>query len=142
MSRGSFNELVALMAPFMSPKEHCVRQPILLEKRVAIALCKMASYCEYRVVANQFGIHKSSVKKCVYMLWGTLVEDYLKEFIRLPSTQEAAAIANIFEVRCHLPHIFVANDGSHIPTKAPKKGVNRKMWTSYNMQATVDDRRQ
>ncbi|CAN7945633.1 unnamed protein product, partial [Ixodes hexagonus] len=146
MSHASFNELVSLMAPYMSPKPDCVRAPVPLKKRVGIALYKMASCCEYRVVGNQFGVHKSTVKKCVYMFCRTLVKHYLRDYIRLPSSEEAVIIARNFEARCHLPQIFGAIDGTHIPILAPKKGyrdfVNRKQWTSYNVQAIVDDRGQ
>lgn len=144
MSRASFNELVLLLEPFMSPKTYCVRQPLPVQKRVAIALFKMASCSEYRVVANQFGVHKSSVKNCVYMFCQSLVQHYLKKYISIPTATEAEAIARNFEARCHIPQIFGAIDGTHIPIMAPKKGyrdfVNRKMWTSYNVQAVVDDR--
>ncbi|XP_075556579.1 uncharacterized protein LOC142588636 [Dermacentor variabilis] len=144
MSRASFYELVSLMRDYMSPKSGWVRAPLPLEKRVAIALYKLASCCEYRNVANQFGVHKSTVKKCFYMFCRALTKYYLKTFIMLPSAQEATAIARNFELRCHLPQVFGAIDGTHIPITAPKKGyrdfVNRKGWTSYNVQAVVDDR--
>lgn len=63
MSRHNFCHLVAAVAPFMSPCENYVRTPVPLDKRVAMALYKLASCGEYRIVANQFGVHKSTVKK-------------------------------------------------------------------------------
>ncbi|KAG0414043.1 hypothetical protein HPB47_008812 [Ixodes persulcatus] len=139
MTRAFFNELVSHVAPFMSSKPDCVRAPVPLEKRVAIALYKMASCCEYRVVRNQFGVRKSTVKKYVYMFCRTIVKYYLRDYIRLPSTEEAENISRNFEARCHLPQIFGAIDGTHVPILAPKKGyrdfVNRKLWTSFNVQA-------
>lgn len=144
MTRASFVTLVSMMAPFISPKPNCVRPPVPLDKRVAIALYKMGSCAEYRVVANQFGIHKSTVKKCVYLFCSALVKNYLGELVCLPSADEAAAIAGRFEDMCHIPQIFGSIDGTHIPIQPPAKGyrdfINRKMWASYNMQAVVDDR--
>ncbi|KAL6455297.1 hypothetical protein MHYP_G00362660 [Metynnis hypsauchen] len=35
--------------------------------RVAVALYKLGSCAKYRVISNQFGIHKSTVKKFVYL---------------------------------------------------------------------------
>lgn len=132
------------MAPYVPPQPDHVRAPVPLDKRVAIALYKMASCCECRVVKNQFGVHKSTVKKFMYMFCEKLVKYYPRIYIRLPQEDEAAAIARNFEAKCHLPQIFGAIDGIHIPILAPKIGyrdfVNRKMWTSYNMQAIVDDR--
>nr|XP_037273814.1 protein ANTAGONIST OF LIKE HETEROCHROMATIN PROTEIN 1-like [Rhipicephalus microplus] len=66
-----------------------------------------------------------------------------KEYVKLPSANEAKKIAERFEAKCHLPQIFGAIDGTHIPITAPKTGyrdfVNRKFWASYNVQAVVDD---
>ncbi|KAG0444343.1 hypothetical protein HPB47_013904, partial [Ixodes persulcatus] len=122
----------------------CVRPPVEVDKRVAIALYKLASCCEYRVVANQFGVHKSTVKKYVYLLCQTLTTKFMMDFIRLPNVEEARQIAANFEGRCHIPQIWGAIDGTHIPILAPRKGyrdfVNRKHWPSFNMQAVVDDR--
>lgn len=81
------------MAPVMSPQPSYVKAPLPLDKRIAIALYKMVSCAEYRVVGNQFGVHK-----------------------------EATAIARNFEARCHLPQLFGAIDGTHIPRTALKKG--------------------
>lgn len=137
MTHASFLELVSLMAPAMSPRQDYVRTPVPVSKRVAIALYKMASCCEYRVVANQFGVHKSTVKKCVYMFCRKLVKHYMNKFITLWN-EEAEAISRRFEISCHLPQILGAIDGTHIPMLAPQKGywdfINRKMWMSCNMQ--------
>lgn len=67
MSRQNFCHLVAAVAQYMSPSDNCVRAPVPLDKRVAIALYKLASCGEYRIVANQFGVHKTIVKKFFYM---------------------------------------------------------------------------
>ncbi|KAH7932414.1 hypothetical protein HPB51_029301 [Rhipicephalus microplus] len=143
MSRHNFCHLVAAVAPFMSPCENYVRTPVPLDKRVAIALYKLASCGEYRIVANQFGVHKSTVKKFFYMFCQSATTHLAKEYVKLPSANEAKKIAERFEAKCHLPQIFGAIDGTHIPITAPKTGyrdfVNRKFWVSYNVQAVVDD---
>uniref|UniRef100_A0A1A8S174 DDE Tnp4 domain-containing protein n=1 Tax=Nothobranchius rachovii TaxID=451742 RepID=A0A1A8S174_9TELE len=66
MTRSSFHKLCGFMEGVLSPQDETVRAPIPLEMRVAIVLYKLASCAEYRVVANQFGVHKSTVKKFVY----------------------------------------------------------------------------
>ena len=58
-----------------SPEASTVRQPVALQKRVAIALYKLASGGEYRVIANQFGVHKCAVKKMVYLFCKGMVSD-------------------------------------------------------------------
>ena len=61
MSKTSFLKLVDLVRYKMEPKLNAVREPITLEKRVAMALYNLASNMEYRVTANQFGSHKTTV---------------------------------------------------------------------------------
>ncbi|KAK8761986.1 hypothetical protein V5799_031702 [Amblyomma americanum] len=133
-----------MMRPYMSPEECFVRTPIPVDKRVAIALYKLASCCEYRLVGNQFGVHKSTVKKFVYSFCLNASTHLTQKYVKLPSPQEATEIAKRFEEKCHMPQLFGAIDGTHIPITAPKDGyrdfINRKQWASYNMQAVVDDR--
>ncbi|XP_064482741.1 uncharacterized protein LOC135395483 [Ornithodoros turicata] len=146
MTRENFCQLVAAVMPFMSPESNYVRPPIPVDKRVAIAVYKIASCAEHRIVANQFGVHKSTVKKFVYLFCVTVKRHLAKKYIKMPSAQEATRIAERFEEKCHLPQIFGAIDGTHVPITAPKKGyrdfTNRKCWSSYNVQAAVDDRGQ
>ena len=63
MTKGSFMKLVELVRYKMEPQPNAVREPISLEERVAMALYNLASNMEYRVTANQFGSHKSTVSK-------------------------------------------------------------------------------
>ncbi|XP_077970988.1 uncharacterized protein LOC120327785 isoform X2 [Styela clava] len=66
VSWSTFQYIVEQVRPYMSPKQNWVRPPLPVEKRVAVALYKLASCCEYRVVANIFGIAKCTVHACVY----------------------------------------------------------------------------
>ena len=61
MTKRSFLKLVELVRYKMEPRPNAVREPITLEKRVAMALYNLASNMEYRVTANQFGSHKTTV---------------------------------------------------------------------------------
>ena len=45
----------------ISPEEVTVRRAIPLAMRVAVVLYKLGSSAEYRLIANQFGVHKSTV---------------------------------------------------------------------------------
>jgi len=120
------------------------REPLSVEKQVAVALYKLASCAEYRVVGNIFGIHKSTVKKCLYKVVNAINNVMMKNYLYMPNEFEAVEIANNFEKICHIPQIIGCIDGSHIPILAPVDGyrdyVNRKGWPSYNLQAVVDDK--
>ena len=65
--------------------------------RVAIVLYRLGSCGEYRLIANQFGIHKCTVKKFTYMFCKGMVKGPLKDLIRIPNEEEATEIARRFE---------------------------------------------
>ncbi|XP_038152648.1 protein ALP1-like [Cyprinodon tularosa] len=127
----------------MAPEEVTVRSPVPLIMRVAIVLYKLGSSAEYRIIANQFGISKSSVKKFVYMFCKSMITGPIKQLIRVPTDEEALEIARGFEASHHIPQILGLIDGSHIPVLPPSDGykdfVNRKGWPSYVLQAVVDN---
>lgn len=78
------------------------REPISVEKQVAVALYKIASTTEYRVVGNVMSIHKSSVKKCLHRVVKAINKVMLHKYIYMPDEIEARFIADKFEENCHL----------------------------------------
>nr|XP_039248887.1 protein ALP1-like [Styela clava] len=144
VSWSTFQYIVEQVRPYMSPKQNWVRPPLPVEKRVAVALYKLASCCEYRVVANIFGIAKCTVHACVYQFCRVFTDYIAKQHIAFPSDIEAIEISErIFKVHS-FPHVYGAIDGTHIPILPPKTGyrdfTNRKGWPSIILQAVVDDR--
>ncbi|XP_056292436.1 uncharacterized protein LOC130207772 [Pseudoliparis swirei] len=143
MTRRSFHKLCGIMEEVMKPAEVTVRAPIPLEMRVAIVLYKLASCAEYRVVANHFGVHRSTVKKMVHQFCNGMVTSALGHLIKVPTTEEAIGIAQRFEQKFNIPQIIGCIDGTHIPVLPPSDGskdfVNRKGWPSYVLQGVVDD---
>lgn len=146
MCKETFNELCFLLQPALEPKLVMLksREPLSVEKQIAVTLYKLASCAEYRVVGNIFGIHKSTVKKCLYRVVNAINELMIKDYLQLPNIYEAVEIAMNFEKISHIPQIVGCIDGSHIPILAPAEGyrdfVNRKGWPSYVLQAVVDDK--
>lgn len=144
VSRRSFVKLCGLTESFMSPNAVTVREAIPLQMRVAIVLYRLGSSGEYRMVANQFGVHKCTVKKFVYMFCNGMLNGPLRELIKMPKEEEAIEIARRFEAAHGIPQIIGLIDGTHIPVLPPSNGyrdfVNRKGWPSYVLQAVVDDR--
>ncbi len=127
----------------MSSEDLQVRAPVPFQMRVAIALYRLASCGEYWLVANQFGVHKSTVKKFAYMFCKVMVMHKIGQFIKAPTLQEAQVIAQRFEMKYHIPQVIGCINGTYIPVLAPSDGywdfVNRKGWTSYVLQGVVDD---
>ena len=65
MSKDTFMKLVSISSHFMSPAPNPVRAPVFLEKRVAIVLNWIATGNSYNSIGESFGVHKSTVIKCV-----------------------------------------------------------------------------
>jgi len=142
MSKETFQLMCFKLNDFLKPSENAVRQPLSVEKKVAIALYKLASCAEYRVVASLFGVFKSSVHNCVYDVCIAIITVLSPSYLKMPSVTEAIALAESVEKATGMVQIFGAIDGTHIPILPPTNGyrnfVNRKGWPSIVMQGIVD----
>ena len=67
--------------------------PVSLEKRVCIALFKLASCSEYRVVGIAFGVSVTTVHRCLVSFCYAVSKDR-HSYIQFPSNTEAAEIAD------------------------------------------------
>ncbi|XP_037930720.1 protein ALP1-like [Teleopsis dalmanni] len=65
--------LVDLLKDKMAPAENTFVEGLSVEKKIAIAVYKLASCAEYRVIAKGFGVSKSTVCLCVHSFYGTHV---------------------------------------------------------------------
>lgn len=120
------------------------REPVSVEKKVALTLYFLSSCSEYRTIGNLFGIHKSTVAKYVHQVVRLINRILLPEEIRMPNRNECEAISTYFYERYGIARIIGAIDGSHVPILPPSEGyrdfVNRKGWPSVILQALVDHR--
>lgn len=58
MSKETSQFMCVKLNDSLGPAENAVRQPLSVERKLAIALYKLASCAEHRVVASLFGVHK------------------------------------------------------------------------------------
>jgi len=124
MSKMSFLKLCDLLENELQPKMQFLkaREPVSVKKQVAIALYKIASCSEYRVVGNVFGVHKSTVKKCLYRVIKAINEVMAPTYINMPCQDEAECIAMQFENVSHISHIIGCIVGVHVPITVPEEG--------------------
>ncbi len=131
------------IGPLVNPLMPSHRAPVPTEKRIAIALYKLATCAEYRVVGETFGVSKTTVHRCVYSVCRAIRAHMMSNYIKLPDLTEAREIAERNYTTHHIPQVYGALDGTHIPILAPAEGyrdyVNRKGWPSIILQALVDD---
>ena len=143
ISRRTLQFVVNLVRNSMEKRNTRFREAINIEKRLALALWRLASGNAYRTVASTFGIGKSTAVEITNSFIDALNELY-EDWITFPaSVQETGeAIQRFYDVNLlNIPQILGAIDGSHIPIKAPKLNresyFNRKHFYSMNLQAVV-----
>ncbi|XP_032686452.1 protein ALP1-like [Odontomachus brunneus] len=133
------DELREQLAPNINQIE--TQEPVSVEKQVAVCLYFLSS-CEYRIVGNNFGIHKATVWKCIHKVIDAINAELMSSCITMPDKNECHKIATVFEKKTHIPQLIGAIDGTHVPILPPSDGyrdyINRKGWPSIILQAVVD----
>ncbi|KAG6936501.1 hypothetical protein G0U57_012265, partial [Chelydra serpentina] len=138
MRKGTFLELCELLSPALKHQDTRMRAALTIQKRVAIALWKLATPDSYRSVMNQFGVGKSTVGVAVMQVANAIVELLLSKVVTLGNMQ---VIIDGFAAM-GFPNCGGAIDGTHIPILGPghqgSQYINRKGYFSMVLQALVD----
>lgn len=141
MSRGTFQYLLELLTPALTPGSTNYRKSIEPCRRLAIVLWWYATPGEYRTISCLFGVGISTVCVLVREVTKALVENLYHRFISLPQGERLDDTIKGF-LRRGYPQCGGAIDGTHIPIIAPSDNpadyYNRKGWHSIIMQAVVD----
>ena len=119
-----------------------MRQPVPVEKRVAVGLWRLATGNSYRSCGLQFGLRKST-SKVISQQFESILCERKNNYIRFPFTEdEVKEVMDDSEELYHFPQIVGAIDGSHIEIKAPPENredyFNRKQFYSVVLQGIVD----
>lgn len=142
MFKSTFDYLCSQLFFELSPNSLAIRPSLSVEKKVAIAVFKLSSCSEYRVVGNLFGVHKSTVYTCVYQVCKAINTILKPMYITMPTIEEANLIAKSIKNKTGMEQIIGAIDGTHIPILPPTVGyrdfINRKGWPSMVLQGFVD----
>ncbi|XP_067388051.1 uncharacterized protein [Emydura macquarii macquarii] len=140
MRKATFLELCSELAPSLKRVDTRLRQAMTVEKRVAIALWKLATPDCYRSVGNQFGVGKSTVGTAVHQVCSAINRLLLRRVVTLGNVQD---IVEGFAM-LGFPNCGGAIDGTHIPILAPAhlatEYINRKGYFSMVLQGLVDHR--
>ncbi|XP_065435194.1 uncharacterized protein LOC135978000 [Chrysemys picta bellii] len=134
MRKGTFMELCDLLSPALKRQNTKMRAAFTVEKRVAIALWKLATPDSYRSV----GVGISTVGAAVIQVANAITELLLRKVVTLGNVQ---VIVDGFAAM-GFPNCGGAIDGTHIPILAPENQgtqyINRKGYFSMVLQALVD----
>uniref|UniRef100_A0A8C4VPV7 DDE Tnp4 domain-containing protein n=1 Tax=Gopherus evgoodei TaxID=1825980 RepID=A0A8C4VPV7_9SAUR len=138
MRKGTFMELCDLLSPALKRHNTKMRVALTVEKRVAIALWKLATPDSYRSVRNQFGVGKSTIGAAVMHVAKAIIKLLLRKAVTLGNVQ---IIVDGFAAM-GFPNCGGAIDGTHIPVLTPEhqgtQYINRKGYFSMVLQALVD----
>ena len=121
-----------------------MRRAIPVEKRVAVALWRLATGNSYRTTGVVFGVGRCTALKLKDEFCSALLMTS-KDFIKFPKgeAETRKAIEAFQEISC-FPQVVGAIDGSHIPIIAPKNDpndyYNRKQFHSVVLQGVADAR--
>ncbi|CAM4440791.1 unnamed protein product [Lepidochelys kempii] len=136
--RATFMELCDLLSPALKHKDTKMRAALTVEKRVAIALWKLATPNSYLSVGNQFGVGKSTVGAAVLQVAKANIDQLLSRVVTLGNVQTFVDGFNALG----FPNCGRVIDGTLIPILAPEhRGVQyiyRKGYFSMVLQALVD----
>ncbi|XP_054846385.1 putative nuclease HARBI1 [Eublepharis macularius] len=141
MTRATFEYLVRILRPRLERQKTKFRDPITVEKRVAVAIWCLATGSCYRQAKDQFGIGVSTAGTAFLEVCYALEAELLCKTVCL-----GTAVGTVMDGFSALgfPHCVGAIDGSHIPICAPggspEQYGNRKNFSSILLQGTVDHR--
>ena len=142
MGRHTFMYVCNQLRPYIKRKSTILREPISVEKRVAVTIWRLATNVEYRTIGHLFGISRASVCCIVQEVCKEIVHVLMPKYIKWPKGDEIQDIVDVFEHKWGYPQCGGAIDGSHIPIIAPQQFhtdfFNRKGWHSIILQGVVD----
>ncbi|XP_058038007.1 uncharacterized protein LOC131197673 [Ahaetulla prasina] len=141
MCKATFLDLCARLSPALQRQKTRMRIPLSVEKRVAIAIWKLATSVCYRDVGNQFGVGRSTAGSVVLEVCRAIQRVLMRSTVNVGNN--LVAIVRGFEAR-GFPNCAGVVGTSHMPILCPphqaSEYVNTKGYYSMALQALVDHR--
>ncbi|XP_065415196.1 uncharacterized protein LOC135973886 [Chrysemys picta bellii] len=138
MRKATFMVWCDELAPALQCKDTRLRAALTVEKWVAIAIWKLATPDSYGLVANQFGVGKSTVGIVLMQVCRAINCILLRRTVTLGNVHDIVAGF----AQMGFPNCRGAIDGTHIPILAPvhlaSEYINRKGYFFMVLQALVD----
>ncbi|XP_071772065.2 uncharacterized protein LOC139924806 [Centroberyx gerrardi] len=142
MSRETFFFLCDKLRPRLARQDTSFRLALPVEKRVAVALWRLASNIEYRTISSLFGVGKSTVCRCVRDMCHAIVALLRPVYLRPPTDQELEDSAQLFLSHWGFPHCVAAVATLHTAIITPSANAsdyaNPAGWLSVLSQVAVN----
>ena len=139
MSRQTFKSIVEVVRPRLQKQNTQLRNTIPIEKRVAVAIWRLATGDSYRAVGGTFGIGKSTAVSITHDFYKELSR-ISRTFIRfLKSRSETRSAIRDFkeETNCKTPQALGAIDCIHIKI-LPPANEDKKDYFSQKQSHTIN----
>ncbi|CAN7943731.1 unnamed protein product [Ixodes hexagonus] len=144
VSQTTFRYLVDVCRPHMERQATNMREPVPIEKRVAVGLYKLCSSAEDRTVAHLFDIGRSTVNVIYREFCETVVAALESRWVKMVTADDMPEHMREFQAACGFPQAIGALDGCHFPVSPPKQHAsdyyNYKGWHSVILLALVDQK--
>lgn len=142
VNRNTFDYICGLVRPYIVRQDTLLRESIPVEKRVAIALWRLATGNSFRTIGLTFGVGRCTAMNIKDEFCAALLRR-ANEFIKFPKTEDETrkAIQDFANIST-FPQVVGALDGSHIhiaaPHDSPNSYINRKKYHSMVLQGVAD----
>ena len=131
------------LGPVLERRHTNMRQSISVEKRVLVALWRLATNIEFRTLAHLFGIGRSTACEITHEVVEAINHVLLPKYLKFPTGHQMEKVILGFRESWNIPQCAGAIDGTHIPIIGPSENhtdfYNRKSHFSMIAQALVDD---
>ena len=100
-----------------------MREPIALERRVAVTIWRLATNVEYRTLGELFGLGHSTVGKIVLENCEAIAQHLLQLYMHFPVDQTVTQVIHGFDAKSGFPQFAGAINGTRIPIISPRENV-------------------
>ncbi|XP_029469894.1 protein ANTAGONIST OF LIKE HETEROCHROMATIN PROTEIN 1-like isoform X2 [Rhinatrema bivittatum] len=142
MSKDTFFYICSQLRPKLCRHPSHFQPTPSVEKKIAIALWRLATNTEYRIICFLFGMSHAMVCKCVKVVCQAIVSHLKSLYLQQPNEQGFDNMARIFNARWGFPHCVGALGSLHVALTIPSQWSsdyrNSQCWYSVVLQATVD----
>ena len=87
-----------------------IRETVVVEKRVTIALWRLGTNVEYRTISHLFGVGMSTTCNIVHEVCKAIVDSLFEKYINIPQGNTAMDVVRGFEEKWSFPQCFGAVD--------------------------------
>ncbi|XP_056139741.1 putative nuclease HARBI1 [Lampris incognitus] len=142
VSRETFSYLCRTLKPRLKRQDTTYRLCIPLQKRVGLALYKLANSCDYKTLSNLFAVGVASVCRCVHEFCTAVIEVLKPQLVVTPNHADLAAMADHFYQTYGIPQCIGVIDSIHVPVIRPphyqSDQPNEEFYLAILSQAVVD----